>query len=886
MIAPCKPWSAFLNVVPLCVGIASRPSNAQTCAVEWELPAPPGTHQEHAMAYDSARGVTVLFGGYDYDPDFGGTYLAETWEWDGVTWTQKSTTGPTPRAGHAMAYDSQRGVTVLFGGGYYDYGTQLSQFFGDTWEWDGTNWTPRSTTGPAARADHAMAFDSARGVTVLFAGGYETSGYEFFGDTWEWDGANWTLRSETGPGPRGAHALAFDSGRSVTVLFGGGSGPYYNGPTFGDTWEWDGSIWTCRSNFGPSPRIGHAMAYDTLRGVSVLFGGWGYDQYGGTLDGRTWIWNGAAWWVRADSGPMGQSGHAMAYDSQRGVTVLQGNWTPDWVPRLPSTWEWDGTNWTQVAHPCKRWSRHSATTPSQFFTSGMVFDESRAVTVLFGGSANGYVGDTWEWDGSVWSFRTNTGPSPRALHDMAYDRRRGVSVLFGGRSGSYPNLIYHNDTWEWDGRSWTLRSTIGPSPRGDLAMAYDDARGVVVLFSGYFDDPAADAPTMFGDTWEWDGVDWTLRSTTGPPPRSGHAMVYDSARGVTVLFGGVSNNCGEYGCEFLDDTWEWDGTTWTFRCTGGPSWRADHAMAYDSGRDVTVLFGGVEYDILVADTWEWDGGAWRQKSVGGPSARGGHSMAYDTARGVVWMYGGEYFFGGEGEVWDYGCHCVDAASVVLAEAYSPCPGTCYPTKNRYLSFAPPPSPCGTGSVALRVTFGPMPGASDCPKVLDYSIFDGTQMWVGPEVLRNGVTPTGVYKLQSTPLFRDWTTVAGGVIQLSDCNIVPCATYTIDAISNVDYPAGPYSPPLVLTTTQVWGDIVSHSYGPADGIVDAIDVTAMVDRFKSAPGAPPASWCDVYGNQPTQGVNFNIDALDIVLIVDAFKGFDYPFSGPVAPGPCP
>jgi hypothetical protein len=366
-------------------------------------------------------------------------------------------------------------------------------------------------------------------------------------------------------------------------------------------------------------------------------------------------------------------------------------------------------------------------------------------------------------------------------------------------------------------------------------------------------------------------------------------MSYDSARGVTVLFGGISNNCADYHCEFLNDMWEWDGTTWTFRCAGGPSPRADHAMAYDRQREVTILFGGVEYDtnhMPAADTWEWDGALWREKSVGGPLGRRGHSMVYDGARGLAWMYGGDDLFTGPSEIWEYGCRCVEPASAVVAEAYSPCPGTCYPTKNRYLSFTPPPSPCDAGSVALRVTFGPMPNADNCPKVPDYSAFNGIQMWVGPEVLANGTTPTGVYQLQSTPSFRDWATVAGGVIQLSDCNIVPCATYTIDAISAVDYPKGPYSRPLVLTTTPVWGDIVSHTYGPADGIVDAIDVAAMVDRFKSTPGAPPASWCDVYGNQPTQGVNFNIDALDIVLIVDAFKGFDYPFSGPSAPGPCP
>jgi len=66
----------------------------------------------HAMAYDTARGVAVLFGGFD-----GTKTIADTWEWDGSAWKLRATTGPANRHRHAMAYDSARGVTVLFGGG-------------------------------------------------------------------------------------------------------------------------------------------------------------------------------------------------------------------------------------------------------------------------------------------------------------------------------------------------------------------------------------------------------------------------------------------------------------------------------------------------------------------------------------------------------------------------------------------------------------------------------------------------------------------------------------------------------------------------------------------------------------------------------------------------
>ena len=103
------------------------------------------------------RQRTVLFGGSDST----GVALADTWEWNGVAWTLRSTSGPNPRFGHAVAYDSARGVTVLFGG--TDDGFTFNS---QTWEWNGTGWTLRSSTGPSARAAHAMAYDSARGRTV------------------------------------------------------------------------------------------------------------------------------------------------------------------------------------------------------------------------------------------------------------------------------------------------------------------------------------------------------------------------------------------------------------------------------------------------------------------------------------------------------------------------------------------------------------------------------------------------------------------------------------------------------------------------------------------------------------------------------------------------
>lgn len=195
--------------------------------LDWVLrsPAsPPSARYGAAMAYDSARGVTVLFGGQSSSG-----YLNDTWEWDGTTWAQRTPANvPPARYIHALAYDGARGVSVLFGGGD-GYG-----HLDDTWEWDGTDWTQRNAADhPSARGHTPMAYDSARGVTVLFGGDYGGSNY--LDDTWEWDGMDWVQRVPAStPGLRSYHAMAYDANRGVTVLLGG----FFESAVTNDTWEY------------------------------------------------------------------------------------------------------------------------------------------------------------------------------------------------------------------------------------------------------------------------------------------------------------------------------------------------------------------------------------------------------------------------------------------------------------------------------------------------------------------------------------------------------------------------------------------------------------------------------------------------------------------------
>jgi hypothetical protein len=285
----------------------------------------PTARYSHAMAYDSVRQRTVLFGGCDDQ----GVYNDETWEWDGTDWLQcySTTVTPSARAQHAMAYDSVRQRIVLFGGWNGSVGNN------ETWEWDGTGWFQcySTTVTPTAQYLHKMVYDSVRQRTVLF-GGYDVNGIDN-NETWEWDGTNWLQRySTTGtPTARYNHAMAYDSVRQRTVLFGGYNGSINNN----ETWEWDGTSWLQRysTTVTPMARRCHAMVYDSVRQRTVIFGG-----YTSSYNNQTWEWNGTNWTQQnATTSPTAVYSHAMAYDSVRQRTVLFGGNTSG--PNSDQTWE-------------------------------------------------------------------------------------------------------------------------------------------------------------------------------------------------------------------------------------------------------------------------------------------------------------------------------------------------------------------------------------------------------------------------------------------------------------------------------------------------------------------------------------------------------------------
>ncbi len=285
----------------------------------------------------------------------------------------------------------------------------------------------------------------------------------------------------------------------------------------------------------------------------------------------------------------------MAYDSDAGSVILFGGWDPD--TDFGDTWKYDpaANTWAQL--------EPSGGVPGGRALHQMVYDPADGVVILFGGTSDaGRFGDTWAYSpaDNTWTDLTGSGgPSARSAHSMVYDPDTGEVILFGGVS----DAGLYDDTWAYDpaAETWTELLPEGPVPsaRSGHAMAYDDLSGQVILFGGY-------DGSLVSDTWAYDRVanTWTKLDPLGtvPSARGNHRMVYDSASGQVILFGGYDGGADLY------DTWAYDPAlnTWTdLDPIGPPPAREEHAMVYDPDGGRVIIFGGLDQpaDVDLNDTW-------------------------------------------------------------------------------------------------------------------------------------------------------------------------------------------------------------------------------------------------------------------------------------------
>lgn len=264
-------------------------------------------------------------------------------------------------------------------------------------------------------------------------------------------------------------------------------------------------------------------------------------------------------------------------------------------------------------------------------------------------------------------------PGRRGGHALAFDEARGRLVLFGGSKLPGSSAEGLDDTWEWDGVAWTRASPVGMRPprREGHVLVYHGGRGRVVLFGG-------SGEYCLDDLWEWDGSRWLPIASSGPSPINcgrGEA-VYHAGRQSIVYWDGESD-AGD------GALWEWDGISWVrhpYDAVSGPSPRRYVAMAYDPLQDAVVLHGGwsLDWSTTFDDAYAWNG-EWTPGPTSGTGGRYAHAMAFDPEVGAVVVFGGTRAGSPLDDAWQlqdgtwqpYGGSVMPPARSGFAMAYAP-----------------------------------------------------------------------------------------------------------------------------------------------------------------------------------------------------------------------
>ncbi len=634
--------------VGLCQGVKSlqRGRWHEVEVADPELDGEPLTRWHGSMAWSPSNGAIILFAGSREHT--GANLLRDTWAWTGSSWKELCTDlacsdqAPTARAGHALATDFDRHRLVLFGG------LSAAGLSDETWEWDGQSWSRAcvdascAASRPSARVGHAMAYDSNAGGVLLFGG---SSGSD---ETWRFDGARWQrlcTGNECGaslPEGRWGHQLVTDPRREEVVLFGGCRGGQYPlcdtddaGVALADTWRWQAGAWTrhTQASGAPSARAGATLIFDPQADGVVLVAGHTEAVQGicGFVSNVTltdaFVWNGVAWQTLPETGPTARDGHAMAYDGIAATILMHGGLAN--TTRSSTIWRWDGLCW-----------RPDTTMTLPAVDDHGLAERGDAQALLYYGGYDATAVRSYHrsYTSSGWTIcaagacAVPTIPA-RVDHQVVWGGSR--FLLYGGvptYGGTEPAAGF----WEWTGSAWSELCTApacqatGPGfERTRHAMVFDRVAGRAVLFGGLFWGGAWAIPTR--ESFRWTGTLWEEIGTSDPRPlnRSAHAMVFDDSRGRSVMFGGDVRTYGMFGRDDCgtgipqcSDVWELD-DAWAVprvadpELDGAPAERQDHAMAYDRGHNQVVLFGGRNDSVgQLGDTWLWQSsGATRPAQV-------------------------------------------------------------------------------------------------------------------------------------------------------------------------------------------------------------------------------------------------------------------------------
>jgi N-acetylneuraminic acid mutarotase/predicted phosphodiesterase len=179
-------------------------------------------------------------------------------------------------------------------------------------------------------------------------------------------------------------------------------------------------------------------------------------------------------------------------------------------------------------------------------------------------------------------------------------------------------------------------------------LVYDSESDRIIIFGGSIENIEVE----YSDTWSYDYNTNTweeMSPSTHPPASNSHMMAYHSGADSVVLFGGHTSGSGSDWMNH-NQTWTYDYNTdtWTnMNPAVAPPSMCGGTMEYDSESNLIVLFGGWPDGGInsppIRETWTYNlaTNTWTNVTTGAePSARSWPQMAYDSESDNIVFFGG------------------------------------------------------------------------------------------------------------------------------------------------------------------------------------------------------------------------------------------------------
>jgi len=416
-----------------------------------------------------------------------------------------------------------------------------------TEEYNGSGWSNGGNLN-TARSDFTGCGLQTAGLGV---GGYTSPGVS--NATEEYDGSSWTT---TGNLNTSRYNQATFGIQTAAVAAGGGGATPVVGTRLTSTEHYNGSVWTSvPGTMNTARRVVNAFGIQT---AAVAIAGNGpagntnvVEEYNGTT------------WTSVTNYPQTTSGTGCAGIESNGLSFGGGS------PVITTTVGYDGTSWT---------AKPSMATARGFFGPANAGPSS---ATLAAGGYNGTtaVGITEEYNKSgtvitpaAWS---SGGNLPVGKQGFGGAGTRSASLIFGGYIGGPGVTGYVATTEEYNGASWSSGGALPTSRSNPIGFGTQTAG---VAFGGI-----DNVPVFLSSGDHYDGSTWTATPNNYP------SNVTNASSCGTQTAGLAAN--GYDGTAYLNNSNEYDGTSWTAGGTVPVSWSGRGTGGIQTS---AIIFGGTD----------------------------------------------------------------------------------------------------------------------------------------------------------------------------------------------------------------------------------------------------------------------------------------------------